>query len=333
MARAETKRDPSAESAVIARGLRESALWIFGALALILFVALASHDPSDAAFSSTGQHGPVENLIGPVGAWLSDLFFVLFGAPAYLFPVLLAVAGWSLYRAQGDRQPASRRSLGLRGLGFALALATSCGLATLHYASGSLPSTAGGVLGALVGDGLASVMSFLGATLLLLAVWLASVSLFTGVSWLAVMDRIGQGVLAAISWVRDRASTARDVKAGREVKQARQEVVREEQKKAAEAKSKQKVIEVKEVKFRPGTDENDYQIKLRNVIKFLAEGDKAKITLRFRGREMAHQEIGMRMLERIKLDLEQQAMVEQFPKMEGRQLVMMLAPKKKTAKA
>ncbi len=120
--------------------------------------------------------------------------------------------------------------------GFALALATSCGLATLHYASGSLPSTAGGVLGALVGDGLASVMSFLGATLLLLAVWLASVSLFTGVSWLAVMDRIGQGVLAGLAWARERMSTARDVKAGREVKQARQEVVREEQKKAADRK-------------------------------------------------------------------------------------------------
>jgi len=236
VARAETKRDPSAESAVIARGLRESALWIFGALALILFVALASYDPSDAAFSSTGQQGPVANLIGPIGAWLSDLFFVLFGAPAYLFPVMLAGAGWALYRDRGDRQPSSRRSLGLRGLGFALALATSCGLATLHYAGGSLPSSAGGVLGALVGDGLASVMSFLGATLLLLAVWLASVSLFTGISWLAVMDRIGFGVLAALGWMRDRMSTARDVKVGREVKQARQEVVREEQKKAADRK-------------------------------------------------------------------------------------------------
>jgi hypothetical protein len=88
-------------------------------------------------------------------------------------------------------------------------------------------------------------------------------------------------------------------------------------------------VVVKEVKFRPGTDENDYQIKLRNVIKFLSEGDKAKMTLRFRGREMAHQEIGMRMLERIKVDLEQQAMVEQWPKMEGRQLIMVLAASKK----
>jgi translation initiation factor IF-3 len=105
----------------------------------------------------------------------------------------------------------------------------------------------------------------------------------------------------------------------------------QEAKRLAEAKKKQKVVEVKEVKFRPGTDENDYQIKMRNVVKFLQEGDKAKITLRFRGREMAHQEIGMRVLERIKTDLEQQAVVEQFPKMEGRQLIMVLAPSKKKA--
>lgn len=107
----------------------------------------------------------------------------------------------------------------------------------------------------------------------------------------------------------------------------------QEAKKAHEAKLKQKQVQVKEVKFRPGTDENDYQIKLRNVTKFIGEGDKAKITLRFRGREMAHQEIGMRMLERIKADLEAVAQVEQFPKMEGRQLIMVLAPTKKQVKA
>ena len=103
----------------------------------------------------------------------------------------------------------------------------------------------------------------------------------------------------------------------------------QEAKRAHEAKLKQKQVQVKEIKFRPGTDENDYQIKLRNLIKFLGEGDKAKITLRFRGREMAHQEIGMRLLERVKADLDEHAVVEQFPKMEGRQLVMMLGPKKK----
>jgi len=102
-----------------------------------------------------------------------------------------------------------------------------------------------------------------------------------------------------------------------------------EQKKAHEAKLKQKVIQVKEIKFRPGTDEGDYSIKLRNLIKFLEEGDKTKITLRFRGREMAHQDIGMRMLERLRGDLEQYGQVEQFPKLEGRQMIMVVAPKKK----
>ncbi len=103
----------------------------------------------------------------------------------------------------------------------------------------------------------------------------------------------------------------------------------QEQKKAHEAKLKQKVIQVKEIKFRPGTDEGDYQVKLRSLIKFLDEGDKTKITLRFRGREMAHQEIGARLLERIKAELEEFGQVEQFPKIEGRQMVMVLAPKKK----
>lgn len=107
----------------------------------------------------------------------------------------------------------------------------------------------------------------------------------------------------------------------------------QEAKRAHEAKLKQKQVQVKEVKFRPGTDENDYQIKLRNLIKFLQEGDKAKITLRFRGREMAHQEFGMRVLERIKGDLADVAAVEQFPKMEGRQLIMVLAPTKKQVAA
>ncbi len=101
-----------------------------------------------------------------------------------------------------------------------------------------------------------------------------------------------------------------------------------EAKKLHEAKLKQKQIQVKEVKFRPGTDEGDYKIKLRNLTKFLEEGDKAKVTLRYRGREMAHQEFGIRLIERVKSDLEAIAVVEQWPKMEGRQLVMVLSPKK-----
>jgi len=103
----------------------------------------------------------------------------------------------------------------------------------------------------------------------------------------------------------------------------------QEAKKRHEAKLKQKQIQVKEIKFRPATDDADYNIKVRNLVRFLEEGDKAKVTLRFRGREMAHQEFGMRLLERVKADLEPYGVVEQMPKMEGRQMVMVLSPKKK----
>nr|WP_269446157.1 translation initiation factor IF-3 [Neisseria lactamica] len=100
-------------------------------------------------------------------------------------------------------------------------------------------------------------------------------------------------------------------------------------KKRDEAKKNQKQVQIKEIKFRPGTDEGDYQIKMRNINRFLADGDKVKVTLRFRGREMAHQQLGAQLLERVKEDLAEVAQIESFPKMEGRQMVMMIAPKKK----
>ena len=103
----------------------------------------------------------------------------------------------------------------------------------------------------------------------------------------------------------------------------------QEQKKAHEARLKQKQVQVKEVKLRPGTDENDYQIKLRNLKRFLEEGDKCKITLRFRGREITHQELGLALLNRLRDDLGDTILVEQFPKLEGRQMIMMIAPARK----
>lgn len=103
----------------------------------------------------------------------------------------------------------------------------------------------------------------------------------------------------------------------------------QEQKKAAEAKAKQTVIEIKEIKFRPGTDDGDYNIKMRNIKRFLAEGDKCKITLRFRGREITHQDLGMALLNRIRDELGDLILVEQFPKLEGRQMIMMIAPGRK----
>lgn len=103
----------------------------------------------------------------------------------------------------------------------------------------------------------------------------------------------------------------------------------EQNKKQQSARKKQKQIQVKEVKFRPTTDEGDYQIKLRNLTRFLSEGDKAKVTIRFRGREMLHQELGAELIDRIKNDLGEVAIVEQYPKLEGRQLIMVVSPKKK----
>ena len=103
----------------------------------------------------------------------------------------------------------------------------------------------------------------------------------------------------------------------------------EQNKKAHAAKRKQKQIQIKEVKFRPGTEEGDYQVKVRNLIRFLQEGDKAKVTMRFRGREMAHQEVGRELLARVSQDLAPYAQIEQNPLMEGRQMVMMFGPKKK----
>jgi translation initiation factor IF-3 len=107
----------------------------------------------------------------------------------------------------------------------------------------------------------------------------------------------------------------------------------QEQKKAAEAKAKQTVIEIKEIKFRPGTDDGDYNIKMRNIKRFLSEGDKCKITLRFRGREITHQEIGMALLNRIRSELGDTILIEQFPKLEGRQMIMMIAPGRKKSGA
>ncbi len=105
----------------------------------------------------------------------------------------------------------------------------------------------------------------------------------------------------------------------------------EQNKKAQSARRKQKQTHVKEIKFRPGTEEGDYQIKLRNLVRFLTAGDKAKVTLRFRGREMAHQEIGAQLLRRVQKDLEEIGTVEQYPQLEGRQMIMVIAPKKRPA--
>jgi DNA segregation ATPase FtsK/SpoIIIE, S-DNA-T family len=220
-------------SAAVARSLREGTLWVLGALGLILLLALLSYSPHDAGFSDTGESGPVANWIGPLGAWLCGFFFFLFGRPAYLFPAMLAYAGWLVHKDQALPEARSRINTLLRAAGFILTLLTSCGLATLHWDGAGFPDSAGGVLGELVGHGSASGMSFLGATLLLLGLWLAGVALFLGVSWFRIMDQLGAATLRAIDWVVTKIEQRRELSSGQQRKQARHEVVREEQKKVA----------------------------------------------------------------------------------------------------
>ena len=216
--------------ATVSDALREGALWIFGALALILLAALVTYNPSDPGFSYTGDASRVHNAVGPLGAFIADLFYLLFGRPAYLFPAMLAYAGWLIFRSRRPTEALTGRDFGMRGVGFLVTLATSCGLATLHFSSTGLPHTAGGVFGDQLGGGLVSILSFLGATLLMLAVWLAGVSLFAGVSWLAIMDRLGRVTLMSVDWVAGRLEAARQLIASRKVTQARREEVKRKKK-------------------------------------------------------------------------------------------------------
>ena len=213
------------------RGLRESALWILAGLAIILFLALATYDPADPSFSVGGNGQAVSNRMGPAGAWFADLAFLLFGRPAFLFPLLVLLAGLLIFRSRKrskgkSKAPPPRPVVWWRAGGFVLLLATSCGLATLNTFAPDMTATAGGLLGRLVGGGLEQVLSHLGATVLLLVLWFVSVSLATGVSWLAVMDTVGAGVLNGTSATRAFFKRMRERRKGRKVKRQRRRVVK-----------------------------------------------------------------------------------------------------------
>ena len=194
-------------------------------LAVILFFALASYDPNDPAFSVSGDSQTVVNRMGRAGAWFADIAFLLFGQPAYLFPVLVLLGGVLFYRARDVQQAATGKATVWRSVGFVLTVVTSCGLATLHFSAPLLRETAGGVVGQLVGDGSAYILSPLGATVLLLVLWLAAVSLATGISWLAVMDRVGRGVLVGLAMGEEAIARGRIWLEGRRARQHRHELV------------------------------------------------------------------------------------------------------------
>ena len=228
---AQARSAPRFTSAV-SRGLRESAVIALALVALVLLMALITYSPDDPGFSFTGNAGAVHNRIGVVGAWLADVLFFLFGRPAFLFPLVLGAAGWSVQRRL-RQEGASRANTLVRMLGFVLVLVASCALATLHWQPGVLRQSAGGVVGSLVGGGLAAGLNFLGATLLMIAAWMAGLSLAFGVSWFTIMDRLGAAIWGGVAWLRARWSFSRDAAEGRERRAARKEAVETSQKKSA----------------------------------------------------------------------------------------------------
>jgi S-DNA-T family DNA segregation ATPase FtsK/SpoIIIE len=214
------------------RGLRESAAIALATLALVLLVALITFNPTDPGFSCVGCGEIVHNRVGPAGAWVSSLLFSLFGRPAYLLPVMLGIAAARTWRAARTSEPLSTATHAIRALGFAVLLLCSCSLATIHWSPGELPQSAGGIVGSAIGDWLADSLKVLGATLILLAAWAASVTLALGVSWLTMIDALGRGMWAAVAWMRARRAQSQVVTEGKERKQARKEIVDAEQKKA-----------------------------------------------------------------------------------------------------
>ena len=220
-------------SAQVAKTLREGALWVFGALALILFFALFTYDPADPGFMQASGSGEINNGVGRVGALSADLLFTLFGRPAYLFTLLVFYLGWMIFREQQTHKELTRADYTLRVGGFLATLITSCALATLHFSSVGFRETAGGVLGQIVGNNLESMMKLLGASVLLFFLWVASMSVFLGISWFAIMDRTGKWCLTMWEKGRQKIGELRDRAEGKRQLAARQDVFAAEKKRTA----------------------------------------------------------------------------------------------------
>ncbi|MFP5350419.1 MAG: DNA translocase FtsK [Gammaproteobacteria bacterium] len=216
----------------VLRLLREVSLYVLAAVGMYLLISLWSYEPSDPAWSHRGPAGSVTNAGGRVGAWLADVFFNLFGYVAFLFPIMIAVAGWRIYLHRNDPEPASTRQRVIVGSGFAFALIGACGLASLHYAQArtGMPFAGGGWFGSMIGNGFAWAFSFTGATLLLLAAFLSGVTLYTGLSWLRAMDAAGSGALAAAGWLRELVSAQYDRFIGMRARKQRRETITVEKK-------------------------------------------------------------------------------------------------------
>ncbi|MGW8310518.1 MAG: DNA translocase FtsK [Thiogranum sp.] len=229
----------------VSKGLREVTLFVLSALAVYLLLSLMSYHPQDPGWSHSGPTGAIRNYGGVVGAWFADVFLYLLGYLAYLFPLMVAFSGWLVFRGRSPTGGIDLHVLAVRWSGFLLTVASGCGLATLHFdsAPGALPLDAGGVFGNLVGHGLDALFSFMGATLFLLALFLSGVTLFTGLSWLSLMDWTGKMTLQGIDWLAEQFNRLKSEFDARRARIEREETVAAKQVKRRNAPRKAPRIE------------------------------------------------------------------------------------------
>lgn len=181
-------------------GLREAALVVLVAIGVYLYLALVSYHQVDPGWSTIGSRGEIHNMGGSAGAFFADLFLFLFGYLAYMAPFMVAYSGWLIFRGADEDGHIDYHPLAVRWGGFLLTLSAGCGLATLHFQSTFLPSEAGGILGSLIGDSFVLAFSFVGATILLFALFLAGITIFTSLSWLRIIDSTGKATVITFGY-------------------------------------------------------------------------------------------------------------------------------------
>jgi S-DNA-T family DNA segregation ATPase FtsK/SpoIIIE len=237
----------------VTHGLREGALLILGALAIFLLVSLLSYHPADPGWSNSGAVTQINNAGGLIGAWLADVLLYLLGYLAYLFPVMIGYSGWLVYRGHTPGGGIDLHVLAVRWSGFLMTVGAGCGLAALESGGGNggLPAGSGGVLGNVIASGLVDMVSPVGTTLFLLALFLTGVTLFTGISWLSVMDFIGRHTLIAADYLYDYGAMIPEQLAARRARIERKEVIETVQKKIASRKP----VRIEPVITKPSTSE------------------------------------------------------------------------------
>ena len=225
-----TQRAPL--SPKVTRMLREAGLYALVAVVVYLLVSLWTYSPNDPGWFHSGFGNTVVNAGGRAGAWISDIFFNLFGFVAYLFPILGLATAWRQFMSLRDSSPPDIRHRVLIWIGFVLTIIGACGLASLHFghAAPGLPFDSGGAVGQSFGGGLAAIFSFVGATIFLLALFLSGVTLFTGLSWLRAMDLVGKWAIVLSGYARYGFGVLADYVIGLRAKRIRQETVAVEKK-------------------------------------------------------------------------------------------------------